>query len=104
MASRRFTILVLFALPCRSPKSALGNFDPNSVTLADFDPNSNSNSNDNSNAYAGTPIPDLSDTLRGDLTIRLHAHASSWFKPPTDGLTGCLVKMDLEGRKLRRHP
>ena len=55
MASRRFTIFVLFAFPCRSPKSALANFDRNS----------NANTYGNSNAYAcaATPIPDLSDTL-----------------------------------------
>ena len=99
MASRRFTIFILFAFPCRSPKPALANFDPNSVTLADFDPNCNSSSYDNSNAYAATPIPDLTDTLEGDLIIRLHVHASSWFRPPTDGLTGCLVKMDFVGQK-----
>ena len=48
MASRRFTILVLFAFPCRSPKSALGNFDPNS------DSDSNSYGNGNANSYTET--------------------------------------------------
>ena len=95
MASRRFTIFVLFAFPCRSSKSALANFDPNSNSISRV----NSSSYDNSNAYAATPIPDLTDTLEGDLIIRLHVHASSWFRPPTDGLTGCLVKMDFVGQK-----
>jgi len=40
VASRRFTIFVLFAFPCRSPKSALANFDPNSNPYADTDPGS----------------------------------------------------------------
>jgi hypothetical protein len=97
VASRRFTIFALFAFPYRSPKSALANFDPNpntnSITRV------NSTSYDNSNAYAATPIPDLTDTLEGDLIIRLHVHASSWFKPPTDGSKGCLVKMDFVGQK-----
>ena len=95
MASRRFTIFVRFAFPCLSPKSALANFDPNSNSISRV----NSSSYDNSNAYAATPIPDLTDTLEGDLIIRLHVHASSWFRPPTDGLTGCLVKMDFVGQK-----
>ena len=93
-------------------KQALYNFCSFRVSVPEFEisprqlrPNSNSisrvnsSSYDNSNAYAATPIPDLTDTLEGDLIIRLHVHASSWFRPPTDGLTGCLVKMDFVGQK-----
>jgi hypothetical protein len=97
---------------------ALANFDPNSdsncithahtnanssfitqAKVAKVDRNSNSFTRVNSSSYAATPIPDLTDTLEGDLIIRLHVQASSWFKPPTDGLAGCLVKMDFVGQK-----
>jgi hypothetical protein len=52
-------LFVLFAFPCRSPKSALANFDTDSHA----DPNSYTYDNSNAYAYAATPIPDLSDTL-----------------------------------------
>src|SRR5205823_13350873 len=95
VASRRLTLFALSTLRSSDLQATDAKADPNSNSISRV----NSSSYDNSNAYAATPIPDLTDTLEGDLIIRLHVHASSWFRPPTDGLTGCLVKMDFVGQK-----